>query len=79
MFKIHEDATPLMIHVGSGSKQIGWRVVTANFTFDALTQNDKSINIYVNWNDDLGGDMFNCKTWESVKDMLDSFLKTSAI
>lgn len=70
MLKIHETAKPIM----SDGKQVGWRVITENFAFDALLQDDKTINTYIDWGDDMGGDMANHATWEDVQQWLDTLL-----
>jgi len=76
MYKIHETATPLMSHGENSSKQIGWRVQTKDFTFDAVKQPDKTINVYILWGDDQPGDMANWENWTDVEGHLLGLMKT---
>jgi len=78
MYKIHETATPLMSRpTNESGKQIGWRVETKNFTYDAVVQPDKTINIYIEWGDDMGSDMTNFENWTDVEGHLFGLLKAS--
>lgn len=74
MLKIHPTAIPIIIE---NDKQVGWRVESRDFTFDAIAQDDGTVNTYVEWGDDQGGDMANHENWSDTASHLDSLLQAS--
>ncbi len=74
MLVIHSEATPLLIE---GNKQVGWQLITNDFEFHAVVQTDGTINTYVNWGDDMGGDLANHEDMEDVKRWLDTLIQAS--
>jgi hypothetical protein len=71
---IHPDATPMRIE---GGKFVGWQMITNGFELHAVIQADGTINSYVNWGDDQGGDLANHEDWKDVKRWLDTLLQAS--
>lgn len=74
MESLHPEAKPLIVTDEGKDTQVGWRVETQHFTFDAIEQEDRTVNTYVEWGDDQGGDMANHETWADVRRWLGNCL-----
>lgn len=77
MLKIHDSATPLNGPRDGVVVQIGWRVNTHDFTFDAVESIDGHVDTFVLWGDDQPGDIAQHTNWESAKRWLDALLQAS--
>lgn len=79
--KIHPDAQRLIVTDEGKDVPVGWRYVYKGyFDYDAVEQDDKSINVYVTWADDQPGDMYSFETWQEVRSDLNriiSFVRTT--
>jgi hypothetical protein len=75
MLKIHDAAKRLMVEDEGKDVQVGWRVETKDFVFDAVEQEDGTVNTYVEWGDDQPGDIANHEHWNDVKRWLDNLLE----
>ncbi len=73
---LHHSAT--RIQDTKTEKQVGWRVETPDFTFDAVIQEDETVNTYVEWGDDQGGDLANHPNWGSARSYLEMLLRASS-
>lgn len=73
MLVIHPSAVPILV----GNQPVGWQVENKDFTLQAVLQNDGTIKTYVEWGDDMGGDLANFKSWPDVKSYLDTLLQSS--
>jgi hypothetical protein len=76
MFLLHPDAKPVFAS-DDHTKQIGWIVETKHFSFEAIEQDDGTVNAYVEWGDDQDGDMSNDSNWIEAQAHLRTLIKSS--
>lgn len=72
MEHLHRDATPIKIE---NDKQVGWQLETKDFTLQAVEQDDKTVNAYVTWGDDMGDDITNHESWADVRSYIQVLLR----
>lgn len=77
MLELNKDAKPLIVTDNGKDVQVGWRMEMRDFTFDAIVQEDESVNTYVEWGDDQGIDITNHTSMSEAKRWLDTLLQTS--
>lgn len=72
---LHETEAPIVIE--GDPVPVGYRVITNDFDFSAIYDTDGSVNVYVEWGDDQGGDMANHRSMSEAKRHLDQLLQAS--
>lgn len=73
----HLHETETAIFLDGGVVPVGWKVITKDFEFTAIYETDGSVNVYVEWGDDQGGDMSNHHSMFEAKRYLETLLKAS--
>jgi hypothetical protein len=72
---LHETEKPIFLE--GGLVPVGYKVLTKDFEFTAIYETDGSVNVYVEWGDDQGGDMSNHHSMFEAKRYLEVLLKAS--
>ena len=72
---LHETEVPVMLK--DGIVPVGYAVHNEHFSFVAIYETDGSVNVYVEWGDDQGGDMSNHHSMYEAKRYLETLLKAS--
>ena len=70
---LHETEVPIMLE--GATLPVGYRVITKDFDFSAIYETDGTVNVYVEWGDDQGGDMANHPSMAEAKRHLDTLIK----
>lgn len=72
---LHPTEVPIMLE--GAIVPVGYKVLTSDFEFTAIYENDGTVNTYVEWGDDQAGDMANHDSMSEAKRWLDTLIKAS--